>query len=60
MMQFQSRPIKNPLPPAVVEKVKPVFDKLGSKEFLAACENLHTQNLNKFYQHVVWSLVLKG
>lgn len=30
--------IKNPLPPAVVKVVQPVFDRLGSKEFLIGCK----------------------
>ena len=36
-------PIKNPLPQAVVEKIQPLFDKLGSKNFLAACEKCNSE-----------------
>ena len=32
--------IKNLLLPAIVELLKPIFDKLKSKEFLPACENV--------------------
>ena len=49
------QPIKNPLPPAVVAEIQPLFDLLGSKEFLASCEDGKTQNVNKSYHHVVWN-----
>ena len=32
------QPVKNPLPPAVVAEIQPLFDRLGTKEFLASCE----------------------
>ena len=53
------QPIKNPLPPAVVAEIQPLFDRLGSKEFLANCEDGKTQNVNKSYHHVVWNLAPK-
>ena len=45
--------IKNPIPPAVVAEIEQPFHRLGSKEFLASCENDKTQNVNKSYHHVV-------
>ena len=49
------QPLKNPLPAAVVAEIQPLFDRLGSKEFLAICEDCKTQNVNKSYHHVVWN-----
>lgn len=51
--------IKNLLLPAIVELLKPIFDKLKSKEFLPACENVRMQNLTKCYRQVFWSLTRK-
>ena len=31
-------PIKNPFTPAIVEVIQPLFDRLGSEEFLVGCE----------------------
>ena len=53
------QPIKNPSPPAVVAEIQPLFDRLGSKEFLASCEDGKTQNVNESYHHVVWNLAPK-
>ena len=53
------QPIKNPLPPAVVAAIQPLFDHLGSKEFLTSCEDDKTQNVNEFYHYLVWNLAPK-
>ena len=53
------QPIKNPLLPAVVPEIQPLFDLLGSKKFLASCEDGKTQNVNESYHHVVWNLAPK-
>lgn len=53
------QPIKDPIPPAVVEVIQPVFDKLSSKSFLAACEWCLSQNRNELLHHVTWSLAPK-
>ena len=53
------QPIKNPLPPAVVAEIQPLFDRLGSKEFLANCEKRSTWNVNEAYHQVVWKLAPK-
>ena len=53
------QPIKNPLPSAAVAKIQPLFDHLGSKEFLTSCEDSKTQNVNEFYYYVVWNLAPK-
>ena len=47
------------MPPAVVAEIQPLFDRLGSKKFLASCEDGKIQNLNESYHHVVWNLALK-
>ena len=47
------QPIKNSLPSAVVAEIQPLFDRLGSKEFLASCEKGSTQNINEVYHQVV-------
>lgn len=53
------QPIKNPLPPAVVKVIKPVFDRLGDEKFLAGCERCATQNPNESLHHVVWGIAPK-
>ena len=53
------QPIKDPLPPAVVKTIKPVFDRLGDKKFLAGCERCATQNANESLHHVVWGFAPK-
>lgn len=53
------QPIKDPIPPAVVEVIQPVFDKLSSESFLAACERCLSQNRNESLHHVTWSLAPK-
>lgn len=52
-------PIKDPLPPAVVDVVQPVFDRLGKEEFLVGCEKCLTQNANESLHHLIWSLAPK-
>lgn len=53
------QPIKDPIPPAVVEVIQPVFDKLSSKSFLAGCEQCLSQNRNESLHHVTWALAPK-
>ena len=53
------RCIKDPIPPAVVEVIKPVFDKLGDEKFLGGCERCATQNANESLQHVIWGFAPK-
>ena len=57
--QNADKPIKNPLSQAVLEKIQPLFHKLGNEDFLAACEKCKTQNVNKAYHNVVWMLAPK-
>ena len=45
---------------AVVEKTRPLFNKLGNENFLAACEKCKTQNVNDAYDSVVWMLAHKS
>ena len=53
------RPIKNPLPVAVVKAIQPIFEKLGDPTFLAGCEGALTQNVNESLHHAIWSLAPK-
>lgn len=52
-------PIKDPLPEAVVKVVQPVFDRLGSEQFLVGFEECLDQNRNESWHHVVWSMAPK-
>lgn len=49
-------PIKDPLPPAVVKVIQPVFDRLGNKAFLVGSEKCLTQNTNESLHHVIWGM----
>lgn len=53
------RCIKDPLPPAVVNVIKPVFEKLGDEKFLGGCERCATQNANESLHHVIWGFAPK-
>lgn len=53
------KPIKNPLPDAVVEVIQPLFDRLGAETFLAGCEECYTQNRNECLHHVIWGMASK-
>ena len=51
--------IKDPLPPAVVQTIKPIFEDLSSTKLLKRCSNICTQNNNDYF-HSVWSFVPKS
>ena len=53
------KPIKNPLPDAVVEVLQPLFNRLGDETFLVGCENSYTQNRNECLHHVIWGMAAK-
>ena len=53
------KPIKNPLPDAVVEVMQPLFDRLGNDTFLVGCESCYTQNRNECLHHVIWGMASK-
>lgn len=53
------KPIKNPLPDAVVEAMQPLFDRLGNDTFLVGCENCYTQNRNECLQQMIWGMASK-
>ena len=53
------RPIKDPLPNAVAEVTKPLFEQLGSPGFLSAVANCCAQNVNESFHHLVWQLASK-
>ena len=52
-------PIKNPLPDSVVKLMQPIFDRLGSEEFLVGSEKCLDQNKNECLHHVVWGMAPK-
>ena len=52
------RPLKNPLSSALVEVLKPVFEKLSSLQLLQGAEKCLIQN--KSLHHVIWSCLPKG
>ena len=54
------KPIKNPLPDAVVKVIKPLSDRLGKKELLVSVEKCRTQNVNESFHHIVWQYAPKG
>lgn len=53
------RCIKDRLPPAVVDVIKPVFNKLRDESFLSGCERCATQNANESLHHVIWGFAPK-
>ena len=53
------QPVKNPFAPALVEVMQPLFDRLGSEQFLAGCEQCLTQNANESLHHVIWGMAPK-
>ena len=53
------KPIKNPLPNAVVEVIKPFFDRLIKKDFLVSVEKCRTQNIDESFHHIVWQYAPK-
>ena len=52
-------PVSNPLPPAVVQQIQPVFELLSSKNLLQGCVNCLTQNQNESLHHAVWRFIPK-
>lgn len=54
------KPIKDPLPNAVVEVMQPLFDTLGDETFLAGCEACYAQNRKKCLHHMIWGLGIQG
>ena len=57
--QRTHKPIKNPLPPAVVEVIQPLFNRLSDERLLAGCEKCYTQNPNECLHHVIWGMAPK-
>ena len=37
-----------------MEVVKPLFERLGSIQFLSSVASCHTQNVKESFQHLVW------
>ena len=55
----KTKPIKNPFPPAIINVIKPLFDRLRDEHFLAGCKKSVTQNPNESLHHVTWGLAPK-
>ena len=49
-------PIKNPLLGSVVRLMQPIFNRLGSEEFLVGCERCIDRNKNECLHHVIWGM----
>ena len=49
-------PIKNPLLGSVVRLMQPIFNRLGSEEFLVGCERCLDRNKNECLHHVIWGM----
>ena len=43
----------------MVKIIKPLFDRLGEKEFLVSVEKCRTQNINESFHHTVWQYAPK-
>jgi len=52
-------PIKSPLPESVVKLMQPIFNRLGSEEFLVGCEKRLGPNKNECLHHVGWGMAPK-
>ncbi|XP_070579632.1 uncharacterized protein [Ptychodera flava] len=53
------RPLKNPLPAAVLNAVQPVIDRLSNPALLEGAKMCYTQNANESLHHVLWSVLPK-
>ena len=50
---YEYQTIKNPLPPAVVNEMKPLFDRLRNETFSTPCEQNKTQNKKILPKHIL-------
>lgn len=53
------KPMKNPLSSAIVQVLKPVFNRLGDANFLTGREKCLTQTPNESLHHVILGLAPK-
>ncbi|XP_006814453.1 uncharacterized protein LOC102810266 [Saccoglossus kowalevskii] len=53
------RPLKKPLPAAVVDTIWPIVEKLSSENLLEGVKNGLTQNANESCHHCLWSYLPK-
>lgn len=51
--------IEDPLPPVVVERIRPIFKDLADLRLLENCTRCLTQNANESLHSVIWSLAPK-
>ncbi len=52
-------PIENPLVPAIIDYITPLYKRLTDSKLLKAVANCDTQNPNESLHHLAWSLVTK-
>lgn len=50
------KPPKNPLSEAIIDVIKPIFNRLASVAFLENCKTCSNQNANESFNSVVWGL----
>lgn len=53
------QPVSNPLSPAIVERITPIFRDLANLSLLENCTKCMTQNANESLHHLIWGLVPK-
>ena len=47
------QPLKNPIAPAIFEKIEPIFAKLGDKSFLESCKKIASSKPNESF-HIAY------
>ena len=52
-------PIQDPFLEVLVKIIQPIFDRLGSEEFLVGCEKCLDRNRNESLHHVCWGMAPK-
>ena len=57
--QTTYKPVKWPFSKAVLDALKPLFERLASVEFLEGCRDCKTQNPNEALNHIIWSYAPK-
>ncbi len=52
-------PVKDPLPPAVIDVIRPVFEDLSNPKLLEGCVSSQTQNANEALHSTIWRIIPK-
>ena len=53
------KPAQHPFSTAMIDAMKPLFERLADEAFLEGCKNCYTQNPNESLNHLIWSLAPK-